>query len=146
MDEKMSGGNGWRFAIGLVLVVALILGAAAIGDAAYNAGGARGVAVAADAPAVVPAAVPAYARYGPMMYGYGSPHFGFGFLGCLIPLFFLFVVFGAFRLVVRGGRWGDRHGGWGPRGFMHEDMRSQWMERAEEWHRKQHGEGGEGKA
>jgi len=146
MEEKMSGGNGWRFAIGLVLVVALILGAAAIGYAAYNAGVAQGAAVAAGAPAVVPAALPAYAPYGPMMYGYGSPHFGFGFLGCLIPLFFLFVVFGLFRFVVRGGMWGHRHGGWGPRGFMHEGMSAEWLGRAEEWHRKQHGEGGEGKA
>jgi len=38
MEDKMSAGNGWRFAIGLVLVVALILGAAAIGYAAYSAG------------------------------------------------------------------------------------------------------------
>src|SRR3990170_6084549 len=136
MEEKMSGGNGWRFAIGLVLVVALILGAVAIGYAAYNAGVAQGAAVAADAPAVVPAAVPAYARYGPMMYGYGSPHFGFGFLGCLIPLFFLFVVFGLFRFVVRGGMWGHRDGGWGPGGFMHGGMRGEWLERAEERHRK----------
>ena len=143
MDDKMSGGNGWRFAIGLVLVAALILGAAAIGYAAYTAGIAQGAAIAADAPAVVPAAVPAYAPYGP--YPYRIPHFGFGFLGCLIPLFFLFVVFGLFRFVVRGGMWGHRDGGWGPKGFMHEDMRAQWIERAEEWHRKQHG-GGEAKA
>jgi hypothetical protein len=145
MEDKTSGGSGWRFAIGVVLVVALILGAAAIGYAAYSAGIAQGAALAAGAPAVAPAAVPAYAPYGPMMVGYGYPHFGFGFLWCLAPLFFLFVVFGLFRLVVRGGMWGHRHGGWGPRGFMHDDMRSQWMERAEEWHRKQHG-GGEAKA
>jgi len=137
MEDKMSGGNGWRFAIGLVLVVALILGAAAIGYAAYAAGVAQGAAQAAGAPAVVPA----YAPYGPYMY----PHFGFGFLGCLIPLFFVFAVFGLFRFVVRGGMWGHRHGGWGPKGFMHEGMRSEWLERAEEWHRKQHG-GGEAKA
>src|SRR3970040_3139711 len=111
MEDKMSGGNGWRFAIGLVLVVALILGAAAIGYAAYNAGVAQGAAQAAAAPAVVPPAVPAYAPYGPMMYGYGSPHFGFGFLGCLIPLFFLFVVFGLFFLLCWGG--GGGGGGWG---------------------------------
>ena len=137
MEDKMSGGNGWRFAIGLVLVVALILGAAAIGYAAYAAGVAQGAAQAAGAPAVVPA----YAPYGPYMY----PHFGFGFLGRLIPLFFVFAVFGLFRFVVRGGMWGHRHGGWGPKGFMHEGMRSEWLERAEEWHRKQHG-GGEAKA
>jgi hypothetical protein len=145
MDDKMSGGSGWRFAIGFVLVVALILGAAAIGYAAYSAGIAQGAALAAGAPAVAPAVVPAQAPYGPMMFGYGFPHFGFGFLWCLVPLFFLFVVFGLFRFVVRGGMWGHRHGGWGPRGFMHEGMRAQWMERAEEWHRKQHG-GGEAKA
>jgi len=142
MEDKMSGGNGWRFAIGLVLVVALILGAAAIGYAAYSAGIGQGAAMAAGAPAVAPAVVP----YAPYPYAYGYPHFGFGLLWCLIPLFFLFVVFGLFRFVVRGGMWGHRHGGWGPGGFMHKDMRSQWMERAEEWHRKQHGEGGEGKA
>lgn len=146
MEDKMSGGNAWRFAIGLVLVVALILGAAAIGYAAYTAGIAQGAAMAADAPAVVPAAVPAYAPYGPMMYGYGYPHFGFGFLGCLIPLFFVFVVFGLFRFVVRGGMWGRRHWGWDPKGSMHEGMHAEWLKRAEEWHRKQHGEGGQAKA
>src|SRR3989304_3346256 len=54
MDDKMSGGNGWRFAIGLVLVVALILGAAAIGYAAYSAGIGQGAAMAAGAPGRVP--------------------------------------------------------------------------------------------
>jgi hypothetical protein len=142
MGDKMSGGGGFRFVIGLVLVVALILGAAAIGYAAYTAGITQGAALAAGAPAVAPAFMP----YGPMTYAYGHPHFGFGVLGCLVPLFFLFVVFGLFRFVVRGGMWGHRHWGWGPKSFMHEDMRAQWLERAEEWHRKQHGEGGEGKA
>src|SRR3989304_8167914 len=97
MDDKMSGGNGWRFAIGLVLVVALSLGAAAIGYAAYAAGVAQGAAQAAGAPAVVPA----YAPYGPMMHAY--PHFGFGFAGCLVPLVFLFLVFRLFRFLVPGG-------------------------------------------
>jgi hypothetical protein len=149
MGDKMTGGGGFRFVIGLVLVVALILGAAAIGYAAYTAGITQGAAIAGGASAIAvgaPAVVPAYAPYGPMMYPYGYPHFGFGFLGCLVPLFFLFVVFGVFRFVVRGGMWGHRHGGWGPKGFMRDDMRAQWMERAEEWHRKQHGEGGEAKA
>lgn len=139
MEDKMSGGSGWRFAIGLVLVVALILGAAAIGYAAYSAGVAQGTAQSAGASVVAPR----YAPYGPM--GYPYPHFGFGFLGCLIPLFFLFVVCGLFRLVVHGGMRRPWHGGWSPKGFMHEGMRSEWLERAEEWHRKQHGEGGEGK-
>src|SRR5256885_3515432 len=56
----------------------------------------------------------------PVAY-YGYPHwgFGFGFLGLLFPLFFLFLIFGALRAAMWGGRggYGGRRGGGGrPRG------------------------------
>ena len=125
----MKDRSGFRIAIGLVLVVALIAAAAALGWMAYNAGLAQGAAQAAGAPLGPPG-----------MYG---PHFmapfGFGFLGCLVPLAFLFLVFSLFRLVAWGGMGRHWHGGWGPgRGFMPEGMKQHWRERMEEWHREAH--------
>jgi hypothetical protein len=89
-------------------------------------------------------------------YGWGGPHmgfggmhggfgpgmgFGFGFLRCLIPLFFLFLLFGLLRFVFRPWRWGGGHwGGWrgGPGG------QGPWGHGVpphfEEWHKRAHGE------
>ena len=130
----MKDRSGFRIVIGLVLVVALIAAAAAIGWMAYNSGLVQGAAQAAGAPLSAE-------RYG--MYG---PHFmapfGFRFLGCLVPLAFLFLVFSLFRLVAWGGMGRHWHGGWGPgRGFMPEGMKEHWRQRMEEWHREAHSGG-----
>lgn len=61
-------------------------------------------------------------------YGYPFWHFGFGFLGLLFPLFFLFLFFGLIRAAFWGGR------GWS--GHRWEDRRA----RLEELHRELHGE------
>ncbi len=62
-------------------------------------------------------------------YGYPYHFFGFGFLGFLFPLLFLFLIFGAMRAAFGGGR-----GGYGPRGW------GNGRERIAELHRELHGE------
>jgi hypothetical protein len=129
----MKEGSGWRIALGVVLVVALIGAGAALAWMAYNAGLAQSAAPSAVAP------------LGVAPYGIYRPHsimpFGYGFIGCLVPLAFLFLVFGLFRLVVWGGMARHMmHGGWGPRGWgMHDGMREHWQQRMDEWHREAHG-------
>jgi hypothetical protein len=86
----------------------------------------------------------------PVAY-YGYPyHFGFGFLGFLFPLFFLFLIFGLLRAAMFGGRGGWAHkgpgymgrGGWGSSGSPDQE-RDGWMggrQRIEALHRELHGE------
>ncbi len=123
--------------IAVLLVVALVAG---VGAFAYQAGMQQGVAQnapAGDGAVVAP-------RFAPYYYSYGFHPFGFGFgvFGCLIPLFFLFLLFGIFRLI-RFAIWGPRWGwGWG----HHHGWRGHWMHGEgvppmfEEWHKKMHGE------
>ena len=77
----------------------------------------------------------------PVAY-YGYPyHFGFGFLGFLFPLFFLFLIFGLLRAAMWGGRgWGSHRysygsGKWGGP-WASDEARS----RIEELHKELHGE------
>lgn len=73
----------------------------------------------------------------PIAY-YGYPyHFGFGFLGFLFPLFFLFLIFGLLRAAMFGGR-----GGWGHKGtgYMGRGGWGDGRERIEALHRELHGE------
>ncbi len=127
----MKDPSGFRIVLGVVLVVGLIAAGAALGWMAYNAGLTQGAAQAAGAP------------LGAVRYGMYGPHFmapfGFGLLGCLVPLAFLFLVFSLFRLVAWGGMGRHGHGGWGPGGWgMHDGMRERWHQRMEEWHREAH--------
>jgi hypothetical protein len=73
----------------------------------------------------------------PVAY-YGYPyHFGFGFLGFLFPLFFLFLLFGLMRAAFGGGR------GWNKGGPGHYSGMGGWgsgRERIEQIHRELHGE------
>ncbi|HEV8228915.1 MAG TPA: hypothetical protein VGQ86_03075 [Candidatus Limnocylindria bacterium] len=89
--------------------------AVVVGIVAYQIGLSQGLAT------TLPAGAP------PVAY-YGYPHwgFGFGFLGLLFPIFFLFLVFGLFRAAAGGWR-----GGYG-----HDYRRA----RLEELHRELHGE------
>ena len=124
-----------------VIVVALIIGA---GAGVYNAGLAQGLAQAGAAPAgtVVP-----YAGYA---YGYGfHPFFGFGFIGLLFPILFLFLIFGLVRAAFRGGRggWGGGwgHRGWGPGGpGGYDGWREQREQQIADFHRRLHESEGAG--
>jgi hypothetical protein len=100
-----------------VIVVATI--AVVVGIIGYQIGLSQGLATSLPAGA---APVPYYGYY---------PHwgFGFGFLGLLFPLFFLFLIFGLLRAAWWGGR-----GGYGGRGW------GNGRQRIEELHRELHGE------
>ena len=84
-----------------------------VGVGIYQAGVTQGIVDAGRVPAagVVPVAG----------YGYGYGFHGFGFLGLLFPLLFLFLIFGLVRAAFGrgrgwGGGWGGRYGygpGWG---------------------------------
>jgi hypothetical protein len=127
----------WRiFLIGLLLLGA----AAAAGYYGYQAGVARGVAegVAAGAPPADLLPFPAYGHY------YYPRPFGFGLLGCLVPLFFVFLFFG----VLRGAFWRS-HWGWGmgsghhgPHGMEGKEVPPMFRE----WHRRAHEPAPEGES
>ena len=104
--------NGLRFLA--IAVIALVVGAFA-----YQLGLSQGVAT----------AVPVGAA--PVAYYYPHWGFGFGFLGLLFPLFFLFIIFGALRAAMWGGRGGYGGKGWGPSGGR---------ARIEELHNELHGQ------
>lgn len=126
----------WRVIAVLVIVAAI----AGIGFYAYNAGIANGLAqkIAAQGGQTQPA-VP-YPYYGYPFFGWG-----FGFLGCLIPLFLFFLILGATRALFWHGPMGWRrhywhhHGPWGWReGQEGEDKGVPPF--FEEWHKRAHGE------
>ncbi|HLO17521.1 MAG TPA: hypothetical protein VK206_22000 [Anaerolineales bacterium] len=131
--------NGNNVALRVVSALILLAAIAGIGFFAYQADVANGSPVTIQAPSgqTVPAPYP--------YYGYGMPFhpwgFGFGFLGCLIPLFLFFIVFGAFRFLLWGPRWGWRHhGSYGPWGRHWENGVPPMFE---EWHKRVHGEAGQ---
>ncbi len=105
-----------------LLIVAGVIG---IGAYAYQLGLAQGVAQ--GAPAGVAAQAPFYWYPQPFF----APFWGFGCFGLLIPLFLLFVIFGALRAMFWRGHMG--HGHW----------RERWSEGGlppmfAEWHRRAH--------
>jgi hypothetical protein len=116
------------------ILLALVLVGAIIGLAvfAYNAGVAQGFALNTQSTAGEP--LPPPLPYNPMFYG---PHFyGFGFLGCLVPFFLIFLIFFAMRGLFWGGYrpWGHmHHGPWG-RGEPGQGVPSIF----DEWHRQAH--------
>ncbi len=118
----MNGRSVWA----ILLVIVLIVGAIVLGSYVYNIGVAQGLAQSDKLPA--PATGAPYPYYGPFFFAPWG--WGFGFLGFLFPLFFLFLIFA----VVRGLIWGGR-GGWRRHCMMGDhDVPS----RLEEWHRKMH--------
>ena len=119
-----------------ILMVLVLVGAnIGLGAFAYNAGVTQGVALSAQPPVgeAIQAPLPYYPmRYGHPFYGYG----GFGFLGCLVPFFLIFLVFFALRGLFWGGprRWGHmHHGPWG-RGEPDQGLPPMF----DEWHRRAH--------
>ncbi|MEW5721042.1 MAG: hypothetical protein AB1817_20620, partial [Chloroflexota bacterium] len=61
---------------------------------------------------------------------FGFHTFGFGFLNCLIPLLFFFLLFGLCRAFIWRGHWS----GWHHRHWDGKDIPPM----VEEWHRKMH--------
>ncbi|HEY3312379.1 MAG TPA: hypothetical protein VGK00_12130 [Anaerolineales bacterium] len=110
--------------IGLRILAAVVLLAAIAGIAAFafNAGMARGTTLNIQAPAAGGQPVPYYG-YG-MPYPHPFPFFGFGCFGLLLPLFLLFLAFGAFRHLLWGPRMGWHH--------MHHFRNGAWGEKAED--------------
>jgi hypothetical protein len=100
-------GRGFgRFLLGVLLLIVVVGVAGGIGSGIYNQGVADGIAQAERVPAG--ATVPVAGSYG--FHGFG---WGFGFLGLLFPLFFLFLIFGLVRAAFGGRRWGGGYGGYG---------------------------------
>ena len=131
----------FRILAGFVLLAAI----AGIAFFAFNAGMTRGAVLNLQVPAAQ--SVPAGGGQPVPYYGYGygmpflhrMPFFGFGCFGVLIPLFLLFLAFGAARRMIWGPRWGWRHmhhGPWGEKGPGSPDfvppMFAEWHKRAHE--------------
>ncbi len=139
----------------IVVVVLLVAVAAGVGLTAFRAGQAYGI---SQAPAVAtalaerPDSAVASAPFvmGPGFYGFGRPGFGpfgghfgwgggFGIFQCLVPLFFLLLLFALFRLIFRPWGWGWR-GGW-RRDWHHGGPNGEGLPPMfEEWHRRAHGQ------
>jgi len=129
-----------RILAGLVLLAAI----AGIGFVAYQAGIAHGVAANIQVPVADTTGSP-YLFHG-MPYGHFMWFPGFGLFGLLIPLFLLFLAFGAMRRLIWGPRWGWGHmpgpmGQHGPEGYSPMG-RGPWGEGIppifSEWHRRVH--------
>lgn len=127
-----------RILFGIVLALLLIGVVAGVGWTAYNAGITQGV---VESGKLVPltteggvAPTAPYGFYRP--FGVYRPFgFGFGLLGCLVPILFLFLLFGLFRFMFRP-RWGGpwmRGSGWDP-------SKGDIPPGVKEWHRKLHDE------
>ena len=118
--------NG-RWVAGVLLAILLIVGAVGLGVYVYNIGIAQGLATSGRLPGAPEGGAP-YPYYGPFFYRpFG---WGFGFLGCLVPLFFFFLIFSFLRFAFWGGRWGWHRHYWGREGQVPPPF--------EEWHRKAH--------
>ena len=115
----------------IIMVLVLIGAIIGLGAFAYRAGVTQGLALSAQVPAgeAIQPPLPYYPMY------YGHPFYGFGFLGCLVPLFLLFLVFFALRGLFWGPRhWGHmHHGAWG-RGDPSQGPPTMFTD----WHRQAH--------
>ena len=100
----------FRILAGLVLLAAM----AGLGFFAYQAGIAHGVA--ANIQVSTADTNGSTYLYRGMPYGHFMGFPGFGLFRLLIPLFLLFLAFGALRRLIWGPRWGMRHMGHGPMG------------------------------
>lgn len=150
--------------ITILVAVLFVAVAAAVGFGAFRAGQAYGI---SQSPAIATAianqsesgttGMP-YMMGGPFGWGTGmgrpfgggfgpfGMHFGpgfgpgFGIFQCLVPLFFLLLIFAIFRLVFRP--WGWR-GGWGRGPWGHHDGpdgQHAVPPMFEEWHKRAHGQ------
>jgi hypothetical protein len=123
----------FRILAGLVLLAAI----AGIAFFAFNAGVTYSAAQNIQAPAVQAGSQPVpYYGFGMPFHGH-LPFMGFGCFGILIPLFLLFLAFGAARRMLWGPRWGGHHmhhGPWGDKGPWSEGVPPMFAE----FHRRAH--------
>jgi hypothetical protein len=127
-----------RIVLGILLAIVLIAGAVGLGLTAYNYGVAQGLADSGRLGVEGWRGMPfvPFMHYG---WGFRPFGFGFGFLGCLFPLFFFLLLF----LLIRGlfwRPWGWRGGWGGPWGHG-----GKWEGHVppafEEWHKRAHAQG-----
>jgi hypothetical protein len=125
--------NG-RTILGVVLTVVAVFVLAGIGIGIYNAGVTQGIVEAGR----VPVGATVAAGY-PYHYGWHGGGVGFGFLGLLFPILFVFLLIGIARAAFGGGRgrWG---GGWGPGGPGGEGWREERDRRIADLHQRLHDE------
>jgi len=125
-----------RVIVGILLVLALAVGGVALARSSYQAGLARGVAESGQVGAPGQAGPPGQGEPGPRPYPYYGPYYGhgpwgFGFVGFLFPLLFIFLIFA----LLRGLFWRGWHGGPpGPQGYWGKGVPPTF----EEWHRRAH--------
>jgi hypothetical protein len=130
--------NG-RFLLGILLGLLLFGLIAGIGWYAYNIGVAQGLVESGNlVPSTTEGGVVPPAPY-VMPFGFHNAYafhrpfgFGFGLLGCLVPILFLLLIFALFRLLFRpfwGGPW--RRGGW-------DTADGEIPQGVREWHRRMH--------
>lgn len=130
--------------LGLLFFLGLIAGAGAFG---YKAGMAQGIQQATDVAAAIEKAAESgqVAPISPMMYGYGYPQFyGFGhphffnpFAAICFSFLFLFLFFGAMKMLFFRRM---RHG-WGHHGPWRKDWEGGVPPMFNDWHKRAHGEG-----
>jgi hypothetical protein len=123
---------------GILVALVVLVGLGSLGLVAYNAGVAQGLTesgkVALPAAPAGPAAVAPWYAY---PHGWG---FGFGPLGCLLPLILILCFFMIFRMAV-WGMWGSHLGSYGHRRiFGHQDGERGVPPFFETWHNRAHGE------
>jgi len=122
-----------RIVFGFLLGLVLIVGAVTIGFYAYQAGIAQGLAQSGKLVAPAPPAGIVYPYWGGPFFYHGPFGFGgFGFLGCLIPLLFFFLLT---RLLFWPRYWFWGHRGPGGPGAWEKGVPPKF----EEWHRRAHG-------
>src|SRR5438067_9632236 len=122
-----------RRGFGLAGLLATVILLVIVGAIAYNIGWSEGVNT--HLPAATQAGDGA-AYYGPHYWGGG---FGFGLFGIFWFLLIVFGLFWLFRIAFFGRRmWGG--GGWGHKGGYGYGPGQSFEERAQEWHKRQHGE------
>jgi len=117
----------WRVVVVIVLIAAIL----GIGVYAYNIGMAQGLAQKVQVPVGSPAQMPH------MYYGHPTFGFGFGLLGCLVPLFLFVLVFGSLRMLFWHGPmgWGRMHQ---RRWNWHDENGKDVPPFFAEWHRRAH--------
>lgn len=135
--------NGLIFRlIGVLLLLGLVV---AGGYTTYKAGIAQGIMQSPDVAAAIEKTaengqaapiIPMYSYGYPHPYGFGHPHFFNPFFAVCGSILFLFVFFGALRMIFfRPWRMG-----WGHRGHWGKGWEGNIPSFVEEWHKRAHGE------